>query len=516
MSDFGPRRRLPWHGHLPIAGDGHQTEVWAVGFAHLDLDAVQDIRCLPIDDDEPPPSLPLRYYAADPEGTSLLRLRELASVLYLPPGVTRWKLSPRLGLAERAALALAEFPVARVVAAQLDERRCWAQLRGTDPVLFTLQDSATDAPPADGALPAKRSATDVPRVVAALLIRYRVSGGLGKPDLGHRLSMETSIPVRVNGRLHQVLVSAPDPGIAAPPDTLAPRPCDGAQRTRLVRPSWQRAETAASALVPTLIGEGERVGRKRVDRTVITLCSVLTYAVATETGQPPAAVGLRQLRYRLGETSWQEDGPLARKRCQDWLYWALWSAGHQIGSPPTTPPNDLLYDFDYRRQVLLDRLAVLDAGPDRRRDDPVVRTWADLTRASAGYPEEHVYSDGTSDWSAPSWRVPFDEAWQAAVALVDAVLVRRRGGWPTESPILVDERADDPDSAGRADRLTPAVVLAPYWVFDHDQRTVTALSGYFVRDRRPWPVLTSNVRSAPVLANRVRLDPSRSTGSSPG
>lgn len=404
---------------------------------------------MPTDDNHPPPSLPIRYYAVDPEGTSLLRLEELAAVLYLPPGVTRFRLSPRLGLAERAERALATFPAAYVVAAQLDERRCWAQLRGTDPVLFTLQDSVGDDPSPDSALTGNDPAVNVARVMPALLARYRISGGLGRPCLGHHLPMDEPMPVRVNGRLHQVRVSTADPVIAERPDTLAPRPSNRTRPARLAPSSWQPAETAVHTLLPTLMRDDDRGGGPRADRRVISLCTLLTYAVSAETGQPPPAVGLRQLRYRLGETSWQEGAPLARARCRDWLYWALWSAGHQIGPPPTTPPEESLYDPDHRHTALLDQLAVLKAGPDPHRDDPVIAVWTELTRASAVDPEEHVYSDGTSDWSAPSWRVPFDQAWLTVVTRVDAVLTRRHRGWPTGTPVLVDDRA------GRA--ATPAV-----------------------------------------------------------
>ena len=511
MSDFGWQGRIPWHGQAPIADYSDKDELWAIGFAHLDLDAVQDIRWAPIDDDHPPPSLPIRYYAADPEGTSLLRLRELAAVIYLPPGVARFRLSPRLGLAERAERALASFPVAFVVAAQLDERRCWAQLRGTDPVLFTLHDSVADDPSPDSALAGNDPAMSVARVMPALLARYRISGGLGRPYVGHHLPMDEPIPVLVNGRLHEVRVSVADPVIAERPDTLAPRPYSQAQPARLTPSSWQHAETAVHALMPTLMRDDDRGGGQRVDRSVSSLCTLLTYAVSAETGEPPATVGLRQLRYRLGETCWQEDAPLARARCRDWLYWALWSVGHQIGPPPTTPPDELLYDPDHRRHALLDRLAALEAGPDPRRDDPIVAAWTELTRASAIYPEEHDYSDGTSDWSAPSWRVSFDQAWLTVVTRVDAVLMRGHGGWPSGTPVLVDdsgEGGDGADGAGRPDDLTPADIQAPYWVFDHDRRAVTALAGYFIRNWRTTPLLlTSDTRSEPVLASRIRLDP---------
>jgi hypothetical protein len=515
MSDVGWRGRLPWHGQAPIGDSSDKEQLWAIGFAHLDLDAVQDIRCMPIDDDHPPPSLPIRYYAVDPEGTSLLGLRELAAVLYLPPGVERFRRSPRLGLAKRAEQALATFPAAYVVASQLDERRCWAQLRGTDPVLFTLHDSVTGDPSPDSAPTGDGPATSVVRVMPALLARYRISGGLGRPYLGHHLPMDEPIPVRVNGRLHEFRVSVADPAIAEQPDTLAPRPGNQARPARLAPSSWQHAETAVHGLMPMLMGDDVRGGGQRADRSVSNLCSLLTYAVSAETGQPPATIELSQLRYRLGETRWQEDAPLARARCRDWLYWGLWSAGHQIGPPPTTPPDELLYDPDHRRTALLERLAALDAGPDPRRDDPIVAAWTELTRAFAVYPEEHVYSDGTSDWSAPSWRVPFDQAWLTIVTRVDAVLMRRHGGWLAGTPVLVDDCGEDSDGAGRVDALTPADIQAPYWVFDHDRRAVTALAGYFIRTWRTMSLPTSDSRSEPVRASRIRLDPARRKGPSP-
>jgi hypothetical protein len=217
---------------------GHDTEVWAIGFEYPDTNAVPDIRCLPIGDDRQPPDLPLRHYATDPAGTSHLVLRELASVLYLSPGLARWQRSPRLGLAERADRALAAFPAALVVAAQLDDRRCWAQLRGTDPVLLTLQDPITDDPDANSALRHGDTAVSIPLVVASLLWRYRISGGIGRPCLGHRLPMDEPIPARVNGRLHEVRVTVPDPAIAERVDTLAPRPAHQAHDGQVTRPQW--------------------------------------------------------------------------------------------------------------------------------------------------------------------------------------------------------------------------------------------------------------------------------------
>jgi hypothetical protein len=93
------------------------------------------------------------------------------------------------------------------------------------------------------------------------------------------------------------------------------------------------------------------------------------YAVAAETGQPVETVRLEQLRYRLGAMSCKEDGPPARDRCREWLYWQVWSARHQVGALPTTPPDDRLYDPRFH----LTPTASAEAPDLLLDDDPLVQ-----------------------------------------------------------------------------------------------------------------------------------------------
>jgi hypothetical protein len=202
-----------------------QNSAWLVGIREP-VDEVMSLARYPVGHDMP--SLDYRHIAADIRHPSL-RTLEGATVLYVPPGVISWNLGPRLPLAARAVRIFEHSPDAQIVAAALDERRCWAQLRGTGPVILTVATSGID-----------------PLLLASLLYVHRVParGGWGPYglDLGE---VET---VRVDDHIVTVRVSTPDPAEDWPLDTLAPRAAAPRRGRDVARVAWVDAERRAREL----------------------------------------------------------------------------------------------------------------------------------------------------------------------------------------------------------------------------------------------------------------------------
>lgn len=427
--------------------------VWSVGIEDGPTPALW--RC-PAGTSDVRPDLPYRHTVADTEQASQT-WQENATVLYLPPGLAQLRDSPRLSLSERAALLFDLCPSAMVIAAALDEVRCWAQLRTVDPIQFTVD---------------RAPAGFDPRVLASLLYRRRVPGRTPLAPTGHTLPEQTPIQLSVDGHPVQVRVERPDPAIDKRVDTAAPHPAPRVRSRTGTPPTWGDAERAARKLDTALAPGPDITPARATDQR--DLLGLLAYAIASETGIPVTEVTIGQVRYRLGEADWFEDLPLARQRCLEWLYRQLWVAGHQVGALPALPSEDDLWNPNWHVAKYLARLAELDADDETlarrtelelRRDDPVTQTWIRLTR----YQDHHEDYGGAEDSGSIHrwWDNPFTGTWTRVTRRADATLLARHGGWTAGTPVSID-----PEHTG--------LIRAPHWTYDHTLRATTALTGYFV------------------------------------
>jgi hypothetical protein len=362
-----------------------------------------------------------------------------ATILYTRPGVVSWNSGPRLPLAARATQMLSRFPDAVIVAAALDDRRCWAQLRDHPPVILALPAPGID-----------------PRLLASLIYYYSIPArnGWTPDDLG-----ETETVV-VDGCTIDVEVSRSDPAEDWPTDdALAPRPCTPRRGRDTARVRWSDAEERARDIFLSCRGwvqgppDAGRMGG---------LWPLLVYATAVETGRTAEDVTVAQLRYRLGEALWAEDASLALVRCLTWLGKQLQNAGHN--ARPSTPVGQLWGLLGSQAAAIAELLEHVGDAESPHRDDPVVRAWRDLTIATLEFRSAEEGSDGTTYPASHSWVSQVEYQWPVMVSLIDAELLGRSGGWLCDTAVHIVGRADH--DRGRA------LVESPLWAFDHAARAV--------------------------------------------
>lgn len=394
-----------------------------------------------------PPGLPHdRHIVVDYDRSSHQSLGN-ATVLFVRPGVLRYQGSPRHALVERARMLFADFPDAQVIAAVLDDRRCWTQLRGTAPMVLTLDEPGLD-----------------PRLLASLVYARRiVQKGWGLPDLNGLRDHEMLL---FDEREASARLSLPEPEIdhRLDLDLHAPR-LRGPDAVTGTKPiTWTQARTRARQLHAAWTPTPE-------NSDVPELWALMVYATAVETDLHVDDVDLPRLRYRLGEATWAEDEPLASARCLRWLAAELRSAGHNVevsdepASPLTARDAALIAAADHHRQA--------QYREDPRRDDPVVTAWNHITNWTAEIESAGGGSDGLT-WPARQYATrPYGRQWWRMLRRVDNALLADQGGHGVGATI----RTTDAVAAHRC-ALTPVdircdvTIVQPRWTFDHATRSI--------------------------------------------
>ncbi|UUV32331.1 hypothetical protein NQK81_02430 [Amycolatopsis roodepoortensis] len=426
------------------------------------------------------PALPYAHIAAD-ERRAPLRDIEGATILYVPAGVMSWNLGPRLPLSERVPLVFRHRPDICIIAAALDDRRCWAQLRDTAPVVFTLApDSTVD-----------------PLLMASILYFHKISSG--RTWMPHQL-LGTTLDVQVDGITVAVTIENPAPADEQPPDLLAPRPTVSPRGRHTPRPSWSDAvDQAATHTRDHPLAKPVTVG-------TFALWPLAVYATGIETGQYASTVTLEQLRYRLGEAWYAEDWPLAVSRCLRWLVAQLRHAGHSavLPSPATRPLGGPLDALRIAADIALNHLHRLTSP---RHDDPVVAAWTELTRSIVDISPADEGSDGLVWPTTYRWSDHAHTAWTVMVDRVDSLLIAHHGGLLPGTRVRI-QAPHEPAMSGSGATTEMgtsgcAVIRAPLWTFDHDRRVVAGPpQRYFLTPPSRFDM------SVPVDADRLVITPS--------
>lgn len=428
------------------------------------------------------PALPYLHIAADEERASLRDL-EGATILYVPAGVVSWNRGPRQPLPDRAPQIFRHRPDISIIAAALDDRRCWAQLRDTAPVVFRL-------PP---------GSTIDPLLLASILYFHSIPAWR---QWTPQQLLGSDLDVIVDGKTVSVTAESPTPADERPPDRLAPRAIIPRRHRDTPRPSWTDALDQTATHSRGLSANPVEIGP-------LPLWPLAVYATGIETGQYARTVTLEQLRYRLGEALWPEDWPLAVSRCLRWLIAQLRHAGHSTVLPPPETWR-LSSPLDALKTAAEIALNHLDRVTSPRHDDPVLATWTELTRPLVDINPADEGSDGIVWPTTYRWSDNTRTDWTVMINRLDSLLIAHHGGFPTGTRVRI-QAARERKASTRGTRTETgtsdlAVIRAPLWTFDHDRRVVTGPpQRYFLTPTSPD--LRFDV-SAPVDTDRLVIDPS--------
>lgn len=446
-----------------------------------------------------------RHLVVDEQGAAPLTL-ECADILFVHPGTDiSWNLGPRQALAERS-LDMLDHYGRRTIAAVIDDRQCWVRLDHEAPLLLRARDSAVDPTlfasaawvllHATGQAPMGVAPGETPSVAPC------IADGL---PVGIAVGMV--ITVALGEASTEVCVLRPPAAMDRPADLRAPRrappltrpaastAASGADSSAavLVRPPgcggarWDAARAGGTA-----IGSGVLPARaESIDHADIkadvqadviqSLHTLLIYAIARDAAISCESVTAARLRYHLGEIDRLDNEVLAERRCWLWLRDALHADGHDVSLPPAPESPD-----DGCAASMISEVASLvhaRHGGDALRDDAVRNAWRDVNALTCERRDGLTFHNLI--WPATPRRrhSRFGGVWAVLRNLIDAHLIRDRGGWEPGDRVGVlpsdwSDHVNDPTPRlhGRCDLFTndisDATILSPQWTYDHVRRAI--------------------------------------------